>query len=241
MKYLIVVLFALNGLYFPEYASAQVTISLPEAVGRNRLSLGIALQPELTTSLAYTRVLNPANDRMKFSVGAGITFLPLLLGSGNWRTQVITAANWHPGRQWGATFSTQFYLAQAHNRASLMDGLGVEARVIPSHYGSHWTTGLDLGWQSTLLTHIKQLEATRETFRNRYPGRTDDTGPVDGWYGSTAHRFRIGLVGARRLFGPIALQIAAGSLFSLQKQGVAFSFSHAQVPLYAETLLRAQW
>ncbi len=52
---------------------------------------------------------------------------------------------------------------------------------MPSHYGAHWTTGLDLGWQSTLLTHIRHGEATKETFRDRYP-QVDYSGPVDGWY-----------------------------------------------------------
>jgi hypothetical protein len=167
--------------------------------------------------------------------------LPLLLGSSNRRVDLIGLAEWRPGGPWGATFSLQPYLAQVHNRAARMNGLGLELRATPSHYGFRWTVGLDLGWQSTLLTHIRHGEATRQTFRNRYPGRDQYDGPADGWYGATAHRFRIGLVGARRLGNHLAMQLAAGSSLSLQQQGIAFGFSHAQVPVYAEALLRVDW
>jgi hypothetical protein len=39
----------------------------------------------------------------------------------------------------------------------------------------------------------------------------------------------------------LVLQGAAGTIFSLQRQGIAFGFSHAQVPVYAEALLRVDW
>jgi hypothetical protein len=122
-----------------------------------------------------------------------------------------------------------------------MNGLGLELRATPSRYGSRGTAGLELGWQSALLTHIRHGEATRETFRNRYPGQDEYDGPADGWYGATAHRFRMGLVGVRRLGNHLVLQGAAGTIFSLQRQGIAFGFSHAQVPVYAEALLRVDW
>jgi hypothetical protein len=241
MKKLIGLACLMGFLLLPVLAPAQVGVALPEPGGRNAVSFSIKLEPELTTSLAYTHALHRAAGRWQVRVGGRLTVLPLLLGSRNRRVDLIGMAEWRPGGRWGATFSLQPYLAQVHNRAARMRGLGLELRATPSHYGSRWTTGLDLGWQSTLLTHIRHGEATRETFRNRYPGQVEYDGPADGWYGAAAHRFRVGLVGARRLGNHLAMQLAAGSIFSLQQQGVAFGFSHAQVPVYAEALLRVDW
>lgn len=101
---------------------------------------------------------------------------------------------------------------------------------------------LDLGWQGTLLTHIRHSAATRATFEDRYPDEREGAqGPHDGWYGATAHRFRFGLAGMRALSDASTLRIALGSLFALQKQGVLFGFDLGQVPVYLETTLCVGW
>lgn len=96
--------------------------------------------------------------------------------------------------------------------------------------------GIDVGWKYTALTHIKHSEETKDTFNDRYPaGENGIDGPWDGWYRSTASRFRLGFAGSRK-FGELwRIQIGIGTLLSVQRQGILLGFSHAQVPLYLES------
>ena len=120
--------------------------------------------------------------------------------------------------------------------------LTLELRASPGYHVGRWNAALDLGWQATLLTHIRHSAEARATFEDRYPiGLAGSTGPVDGWYGSTARRVRIGIKGTRALRPGMSLQVAAGSLFALQKHGILFSFDLGQVPSYLETTLHAAW
>jgi hypothetical protein len=202
----------------------------------------VALEPEPVVSLDYIFGLGALDRRHGLSVGAGVKLPTTVISNDAWRVHLITSAHWKSRDHWGATLTALGYLSHNRNRAGEIHGLGIELRAAPGFYGSRWTTALDLGWQGTLLSHIQHSAETRATFEDRYrPGVNGFAGPKDGWYGSTAHRFRIGLSGARKLADHTALQVALGSLFALQKQGVFFGFDFAQIPVYLETSLRVGW
>ena len=145
------------------------------------------------------------------------------------------------------TGATHLYLARSRNRAATAHGIGLEARAAPGYRGERWGLAGDVGWQGTLLTHIRFGEAARSAFQERYPqgtspeGRRGDPpgeGPVNGWYGATAHRFRVGILATRSLGAGYEVQTGTGGLFSPQRQGIRLGFAHGQVPFYLEASVR---
>ncbi|MCI0696209.1 hypothetical protein L0337_29930 [candidate division KSB1 bacterium] len=214
----------------------------PFAASRHSIILEVALEPELVVSLDYIYGLGALDRRNGISVGAGVKVPTTVISNDAWRLHLFTSTHWGSRDHWGANLTALGYLSHNRNRAGEIHGFGIELRAAPGFYGSRRTTALDLGWQGTLLSHIRHSAETRATFEDRYPpGVNGPAGPKDGWYGSTAHRFRIGLLGAHKLADRMALQVALGSLFARQKQGVFLGFDFAQIPVYLETSLRFGW
>lgn len=211
----------------------------PTATPPNGLFVQFGLEPHLVLSVGYVRGIEAGSDRSNVGVGAGVKVAPYLLKEGAGRLNLLVTGHWHPDSPWGATATAQLYLARSRNRAATAHGFGVEIRVAPGRHGNRWTFAADLGWQGTLLTHIRHGEAARETFEERYPDEAPaEGGPVDGWYGSTAHRFRIGVVTLRSVSDELHVQAAVGTLLSLQRQGILIGFAHGQVPAYLEAAVR---
>jgi hypothetical protein len=143
---------------------------------------------------------------------------------------------------WGTKATINIYNAHDHNRAGVMDGLGFELRASPVHYDKKWIKGFDIGWQYTVLTHIKNSAEAKDTFYDRYPENISGIQePKDGWYSSTTTRVRLGFVASRKLGDNLHLQVGAGSLISTQKQGILMGSSYAQFPFYLESMLSYQW
>jgi hypothetical protein len=214
----------------------------PLAASRQSIIVKLALEPELVVSLDYIRRLGAPDRRNGISVGAGVKVPTTLISNDAWRMHLLTSTHWGPRDHWGANLTALGFLSHNRNRAGEIHGFGIELRAAPGYYGSRWIAALDLGWQGTLLSHIQHSAETRATFEDRYPpGVNGLAGPKDGWYGSTAHRFRIGLAGAHKLADHTALQVALGSLFARQKQGVFLGFDFAQIPVYLETSLCVGW
>lgn len=217
------------------HAQAQPVMAPPYAGSQHRILVGVAVEPAVVLSLGYVSDIG-AGRLVGLSVGGGVKVPTTVFRNRAWRAHFITAAHWRPEAHWGTTITSKFYLARNHNRAGTMHGLGLELRAAPGYYGTRWSATLDLGWQGTLLAHVRHSAATRATFQDRYPdGRNRTQGPLDGWYSSTAHRFRFGIAGMRTLTSGSVLQVALGGLFALQKQGVLFGFDLGQVPIYFET------
>jgi hypothetical protein len=199
----------------------------------------VSLEPQLVVSIAYARRLTPEGSRSSAGLGAGIRFPPYTVADGSVRANLTAVGEWMPHRAWGTTVTSHAFLARGRNRAGTVHGLGLELRAAPGYHADAWSAAADLGWQGTLLSHIEHSEAARESFDERYPdGTPGANGPSDGWYRSTAHRLRIGFAGSRRLTRGMTLQVTAGSLFSLQRQGILVGFAHGQVPVYLETSVR---
>lgn len=216
--------------------------SLPPWLGAappTGLIVQVGLEPQLVVSTGYLWGVHAGGHRSHFGVGTGLKVAPYLLKEGALRVHMIVAGRWQADSNWGATGTTQLYLARSRNRTATAHGLGMEVRLAPGRHGDRWGLAADLGWQGTLITHIRHGEEARETFEERYPDHvTAADGPVDGWYGSTAHRFRIGFLTSRNVSDGLDVQAAAGSLFSLQRQGILLGFAHGQVPAYLEAAVR---
>lgn len=199
----------------------------------------VGVEPHLVLSLGYVQETRAGGDGTRLGVGAGVKVSPYLIGDGVGRLNLILAGRWRPDEPWGVSGAGQLYLARGRNRAATSHGLGVELRIAPGYHGDGWTAAADLGWQGTLLTHIRHSQAAKEAFEDRYgDGAGPADGPVDGWYGSTAHRLRIGLLTERRISDGVRVRAAIGSLFSLQRQGILLGFAHGQVPAYLEASVR---
>ena len=234
----------LNLLWFlsaPTVVQAQLLLDGPVPTP-NRVALSLGLEPELTASLQYEHRWQAA-QKTAFRLGAVLTAPPYRVRDGSARLSLLTAADWQSAGRWQTTLALLPYYARNQNRAGTLDGYGLEVRLLPTHRGRHWRSGFDLGWQSTLLTHVRHAEAARATFQDRYPaGTTGGTdGPANGWYRLTAQRFRLGFLGAGRVSERVGWQVSIGSQFVLQRQGVGLSFAHGQVPVYAETGISLGW
>jgi hypothetical protein len=199
----------------------------------------VGLEPHLVLSLGYVQATRAGGDGARLGVGAGVKVSPYLIGDGVGRLNLILAGRLRPDQPWGVSGAGQLYLARGRNRAATSHGLGMELRIAPGYHGDRWTAAADLGWQGTLLTHIRHSRPAKEAFEGRYAdGAGPADGPVDGWYGSTAHRLRIGLVTERSVSHGVRVRAAIGSLFSLQRQGILLGFAHGQVPAYLDASIR---
>ncbi len=220
-------------------AGAQAPLPPDADASRHRVTLAVALEPALVFALDYTYAPPLPDPRFGLQVGGGFKAPVTIFSNGAWRAHLIGAGSWRAADGWGGALTSLWYLAHNRNRAGDLLGLGVEVRAAPGRFGPRWAAALDLGWQATLLTRIRPSAEARAAFGERYPpGVTGVEGPLDGWLGPTAQRFRLGLAGGYRFSDRAALQLALGSLFALQRQGVLFGFDLAQVPFYLETSLR---
>jgi hypothetical protein len=200
--------------------------------------LRMGLEPHLVVSLGYVHRLGRDDAASGAGLGMGLKIPPYRLDHGAGRLSIIAAGHWLPHGRWGGAATGEAFLARGRNRAGTVHGLGLEVRAAPGYYGPTWRATADVGWQGTLLSHISHSTHARETFEERYPdGAEDFNGPVAGWYGSTSHRFRAGLSGMRTLSDGALLRVGAGSVFSIQNQGILLGFAHGQVPAYLEISL----
>jgi hypothetical protein len=227
---------------------AQGSFGVGTTPSHHQFGVGAGLEPELVMSLGYAYRFGELTTGLQVQIGAGVAVPPYRLGNGSGRISGLVAIDWQPSTQhsasrWGGRLALLPYYARNQNEAGTMDGLGLELRLMPLHRGNRWTNGVDLGWQGTLLTHIRHSNRVWNTFQERYPGVANSNfpGPIDGWYGATVQRFRLGYSVGRRLGQYVNWQFSAGSLVSLQQQGILLSFAHGQIPLYLETDFVVGW
>lgn len=217
---------------------SQPGIALPTKQLQHEVDISFALEPEIVVSVNYTYGISKSGSSPCFRVGGGIKLPTTLFSHSAWRVHLIGSANWQNDRNWGIIVNSLYYLVHNSNRAGAISGLGVELRANPGYYGENWIAALDLGWQCTVASHIKNSAETKSTFEDRYSeGVTGIGGPKDGWYGLTANRFRIGFMGSHPFSDKFALNIALGTLFAYQKQGLFASFDFAQLPVYFESTM----
>ncbi len=232
--------FIISMLFFSavaQNANGQLAISSANENEPNQFFVSIGLEPELVSSIGYIHVVGHTKMSTKFYAGASLKFDPLLIKNGAWRGNLITAVDYRISDKWGMRPILNIYLAHDHNRAAIMNGLGFELRSAFMRYEKKWSKGVDVGWQYTALTHIKNSTATKDTYNDRYPSNEGNIkGPTDGWYAGTSSRFRLGFVSSVKLGKQTRLQLGAGGLINIQKQGIIVGFSHAQVPVYVESI-----
>ncbi len=201
----------------------------------------VAFEPEPVAGLTYWHpVLEDL--RASLAIGAGLKSAFLIPLRGDLRLNLSTSGTYRFTPAWRAACTASGLVARARNDAVTLYGLGLELRCQPGYSAGSWLWALDLGWQGTLLTHVEHSDLSRRTFDDRYPpGVAGIEGPRDGWYRSTATRFRFGLSTARVFGGRWSGAVSVGTLFALQDQGAYFAFNLAQIPLYLEVSTRYAW
>lgn len=215
---------------------SQPVISPPGISQENQIFVSVGLEPELVTRIGYTHLALSPSESVDFHVGASVKLAPLILANGAWRFNAIGLTDWQMSKTWKTRFTSKLYLAHDNNRAGEMHGLGSELRATSMHFGKRWAKGVDVGWQYTALTHINHSDESKDTFNDRYAsGENGIDGPTDGWYRSTASRFRLGFAGSRKFGEFWRIQFGIGALLVAQKQGILLGFSHAQVPFYLDS------
>jgi hypothetical protein len=211
------------------------------ADSRPSLMGGVGFEPEPIAGVTYS---HPVLRRpgASLAIGAGLKSAFLVPSRADLRFDVSAAGAYRLGPDWRAACTASGFAARARNDAGLLYGIGLELRCQPGYSRASWLWALDLGWQSTMLTHVRHSDLARRTFDDRYPpGVTGVQGPRDGWYRFTATRFRIGLSSAHAFGERWSGALALGTLFALQEQGAYFAFDLAQIPFYLEVSSRYAW
>jgi hypothetical protein len=230
----------------PAFAQAPTAIH-PTGTARGAFTVGVGVEPAVVLTLGYLRRVGPAprggGDGTR--VGVRLKLPTTALRNEAWRLDLLGTASPGSGRGWAAPVIGVVYAVHDRNRAGAMLGFGTELRVAPGRYGSHGAVALDLGWQATLRTRVRHSTASRATFDDRYPVGVDSAsgiaGPVDGWYGHTASRWRLGVAASRGAGESAVFQFAAGALVAPQRQGVLLGFDLGQLPFYTEAGVRLAW
>jgi hypothetical protein len=217
----------------------------PPARGVYTISVGV--EPAVVLTLGYLHRVGhlPRGSGGGTRVGVRLKLPTTALGNEAWRLDLLGTGTPGGARDWAAPVTGALYAAHNRNRAGTMLGFGTEVRVAPGRYGPRGGLALDLGWQATLRTQVRHSAESRATFDDRYPEGGDrasaSTGPVDGWYGRTASRWRLGLAGSRAAGGSVLFQFAVGALVAPQRQGVVLGFDLGQLPFYAEAGAKLGW
>lgn len=222
----------------PVSIGAQTLLPTTSIHPSQEISLVLGLEPELATTVGYRKKLGSNNDH-PITAGTSLKLAPLIIRNKAFKWSLFTQFTFSLDRKTDLLLLPQLFYARTADNAATISGMGVGIDATPFWKGKTWSKGILLSWQYTALAHIKHSEAAKETFRERY-GTNSGKGPTDGWYHSTANRFRIGYTMARAISPHSSIQFGAGSLFHLQRQGVLFGFSHAQVPVFIEGCFRYQ-
>lgn len=219
----------------PLQAMAQAPVLSSGAIAPGQIEIRVGIDPAVVVSLGYSHRVTAVDDPRAARLGAEIEVPTTVFSHGAWRASLVSSIGWTASGHWGVRGTARWYVAHNRNRAGAMTGVGVAFRGRPGWYGHRSGVALDLGWQSTLATYIQNSAAVDSTFTQRHRDAALSRGPRDGWYGSTANRFRIGLTGSHGVGHDIDLSLSIGSVFALQKQGVLVGFDLGQVPFYLET------
>lgn len=222
----------------PKLAAAQL-LPLPDQA-QPAASAGVALEPELSLAAGYVQ---PLAKRAAFQswFGGSLKWAPQLPLRGQLKASLLLTARYRAQR-WLVACTGMAGLAHSADDAGSLFGIDAEVRCQPALLIAPWALGLDLGFQSALVTHVEHSALSRRTFEARYPDeRAGVSGPHDAWYTLTSQRFRLGL-GARHVFSPRwVASLALGSLFATQQQGELLAFNLMQVPVYLEFALSYAW
>jgi hypothetical protein len=202
-----------------------------------QIFLKIGLEPELVTTIGYIKPIKKDKENTLYTIGGAIKIAPLIVNHKAFKCNLFVTRDFTLNEKWHIQASPQIFYVQNTDRAATYQGIGFEAGSTVYHLGKKWTHGFDLALQNTTFTHIKLSKKAKETFDERYLSSNGQQ-PVDGWYESTATRFKIGYSTARQFNEHLGLQLSVGSSFIRQKQGILFGFAHAQLPFYFESALR---
>lgn len=228
-------------LLFGIRASSQILIPEINDGPSQYLFLNLTLEPEWEATLGYLHRIGRPDHKGGFYLGSSIEVAPLIQISRAWRFNFTQAVAFPLSPKWKTVVSNDFFIAHNKNRAGAMNGFGFELKGAAITTDKKWNKGVEAGWQFTAFTHIRHAKATKGMYREIYPEEDLINGPVNGWYGATASRIRLGFITQTRLGPAMRLNLSAGTLIAIQKQKILLAFPYAQVPVYFNTQITYSW
>lgn len=221
---------------------ANSQLLIPERNPSQILYLNVGLEPEMVATVGYLIKVNKNANASHYYLGSSFKLAPMIITNHAWRWNITQAVSYKLSSQWNSYLHNDFFISHHKNRAGNMTGLGFELGAAMYTSGKKWNKGFEMGWQYNAATHITHSAVTKEKYANRYPGdSTHLKGPVNGWYGGTGNRLRLGFIIQKKLSRALTWQLNVGTLLILQKQGVALGFPFAQVPAYCNSQLFLSW
>lgn len=216
-----------------------VTGEIPAA----RVWLTPGWDPTLTLALGYSRTVAPTPAWFALQADAFLR-LPLILASNLDAWQLAGGASVACLRSsgWGVVARIHPSLTVAHDVTGTKLGVGVGLAAQPGFYGRRFSVAVDLAWSPTLATRMWHSEAVRDLYRDRHgPGGPAEGGPRDGWYRTTAQRFRVGLAGGVRFLALWAVHASAGFAYTPQHAGILINPPVGPLPFYADLGAEYRW
>jgi hypothetical protein len=229
------ILVMLISLLLMKKTYSQVLLPYHNTDFSGQFFLKIGLEPEIVTSIGYVKHFDIITSN--FYYGATLKFAPMILKNMPVKFNLFLSREYQLSNKWFLIAIPQIYYVHNSDRAGTYNGIGFEAGGFFYYQTKKWTKGFELNFQNTTFTHIKFSEQAKETFRDRYPSGNSQ-GPRDGWYRFTASRFKLGYTTARKINDHLGMQFSFGGNLSSQKQHILLGFSHAQVPVYIEGIVR---
>lgn len=228
-------LILLISFFYIKESNGQVLLPYRNTDFGGQFFLKIGLEPEVVTSIGYVKHFDIITSN--FYYGATLKFAPLVLKNMPVKFNFFLSREYQLSEKWFLIAMPQIYYVHNSDKGGSYNGIGFEAGTTFYYQGKKWTKGFEFNYQNTAFTHIKFSGQAKETFRDRYPSGNLE-GPVDGWYRFTSSRLKLGYTTARKINEHFGMQFSFGGNISAQKQHILFSFSHAQLPVYLEGVLR---
>jgi hypothetical protein len=216
-------LLILSALLWTDLARADQVTDLPQHQQQS-LGLDAGLDSAMVTELVFTRRLGPKllGHDTQFVARLGLPVASVDLGDYaldlGARGSVLGRGDLRLQLQLGPT------LRSTQNATFSGQAIGVSVMALPGYQSKRWGLMAELGYEKMLALHLEHSDLYREVAYSE---------ARDGWYGSPAGTFRLGLLGGARL-GSFELSGNAGITASEGLQpalppfyatlGVAYSF-----------------
>jgi hypothetical protein len=120
-----------------------------------------------------------------------------------------------------------------------------ELNLRPGYYDRRGSFSAHLGYRTSIVTWVKHSELVKATFDNRYmPGSNADLKndePIDGGYGFSSHRLRIGVDGGVQAAERVGFYFGAGYQWVPQPRGIFYNPKVGAWPFYADVGMDVRW
>jgi hypothetical protein len=186
------------------------------------------------------RLASPAG-RARVDLDAA-AFLPVLLAPSAraWQLAAGVTAGWVHRSGLGVSAGLHPDFRSSADSVASMFGVGGTVTCRPGYYQPAASVALDASWSAVVANHVSLREPVRDLFRDRHGADVVGSGPRDGLYAWTAHRFRLGATGGWAPTRSLALHGAVGWTHTPQLAG-AVNPPYGPMPFYVSAGGAYRW